>query len=293
MIKKLLWIIFTCIILIMASNLSSLDKAQLSRIIARLDERVRKVERILQGQPIATVRIADAAISTAKIQDASITNAKIGSLSADKITTGTLTVKDGTEKANVSVLDASDNEIVLIDSSGIQVKDTSGNSVVTLDDSGILIENGNLIIEDEDGTTIVDAVGLVSSANFSYGSVTSSASQEIDTADWEDVTNLTLTFSLDRAARVLIMTTLSGLNDIDLGHTMTARVLDNSTQVGGYIYMSGVWYSGGIAYSSASMQTIASLASGSHTIKVQARGFGSYGTMSGNEKFLGYVVLGK
>jgi hypothetical protein len=66
----------------MASNLNTITVANLLNIIARLEDRVKLLERIMQGQPIAVVRIADA----------SITNAKILSLSADKITTGQLSV---------------------------------------------------------------------------------------------------------------------------------------------------------------------------------------------------------
>jgi hypothetical protein len=67
----------------MTSQLNSIEKQELLRIIARQNERISRLENMLQGQPIGTVRIADAAI----------TDAKITSLSADKITAGTLLVQ--------------------------------------------------------------------------------------------------------------------------------------------------------------------------------------------------------
>jgi hypothetical protein len=64
------------------AGLNSLSKADILQIIAAQEKRIKKLESLLQGVPIGTVRIADAAITSAKIE----------SLSADKITTGTLSV---------------------------------------------------------------------------------------------------------------------------------------------------------------------------------------------------------
>lgn len=63
------------------SGISTLEKDNLLRVIARYGERIAKIESMLQGQQVGTVRIADAAITTAKIQDLSVTNAKIKDLS--------------------------------------------------------------------------------------------------------------------------------------------------------------------------------------------------------------------
>lgn len=61
---------------------NTLSASDILDVIASQEKRIKKLEALLQGQPISVVRIADA----------SITNAKIASLSADKITTGTLNV---------------------------------------------------------------------------------------------------------------------------------------------------------------------------------------------------------
>jgi hypothetical protein len=64
------------------ASLNSLSKDDILQIISAQEKRIKKLEALLQGQPIGTVRIADAAI----------TSAKIDTISADKITTGTLNV---------------------------------------------------------------------------------------------------------------------------------------------------------------------------------------------------------
>lgn len=88
----------------MVSNLTTLSRDSLLQIIADQERRIKKLEDIIQGVPIGTVRIADAAI----------TNAKIVSLAADKITAGTLVVA-------VGVGTSGDGEIVL---DGVNVRIT-------------------------------------------------------------------------------------------------------------------------------------------------------------------------
>ena len=66
----------------MGKDLTSLEKATLGRKLAMNADRIRRLEAFLKGQPLGTVRFADA----------SITNAKITNLSADKISTGTISV---------------------------------------------------------------------------------------------------------------------------------------------------------------------------------------------------------
>lgn len=64
------------------AELNTLSKDDILQIIAGQERRIAKLEALTQGQPIATVRIANAAI----------TDAKIVSLSVDKLTTGILSV---------------------------------------------------------------------------------------------------------------------------------------------------------------------------------------------------------
>lgn len=104
----------------MISQLNSLSRDDIYRVIADQERRINQIMALLQGQPIGTVRIADAAITDAKIQ----------SLSADKITTGTLVVQ-------VGVGESVDGSIVL---DGVNVR-------ITMSDA----DNMRLLIGD-DGT---------------------------------------------------------------------------------------------------------------------------------------------
>lgn len=66
-------------------SLNTIEQDNILQVVARQEQRIARLEAMLNGQ----------GIRTAKIADASITDAKIGSLSADKITTGTLGVTVG------------------------------------------------------------------------------------------------------------------------------------------------------------------------------------------------------
>jgi hypothetical protein len=63
-------------------SLNTLIKDNILQMIASQERRIEHLEALLQGQPIGTARIADAAI----------TNAKIVSLSVDKLISGQLSV---------------------------------------------------------------------------------------------------------------------------------------------------------------------------------------------------------
>ena len=63
-------------------SINTIQIQDILREIQNLTNRIKIIEALLQGQPIGTVRIADAAI----------TNAKMVSVSADKLTTGRLSV---------------------------------------------------------------------------------------------------------------------------------------------------------------------------------------------------------
>lgn len=86
------------------SSVSSLEKESLIRQYNEMSNRIAVIERLLQGQPISTVRIADA----------SITNAKIQGLAAEKILAGNLIVQVGVGKPR--------NGAIILD--GVNVRET-------------------------------------------------------------------------------------------------------------------------------------------------------------------------
>jgi len=68
-------------------------------------------------------------------------------------------------------------------------------------------EMKSVTLVDENDQTFIDAKGIVSTANFKYGSATYTTYQEVDgsTSGYKDVSNPQLTISLSRSARVLCM----------------------------------------------------------------------------------------
>jgi hypothetical protein len=66
----------------MTESLNSLSKDDILDIFAAQDRRIKRLEALLQGQPLSVVKIANA----------SIEDAKIVSLSVDKLTSGRLSV---------------------------------------------------------------------------------------------------------------------------------------------------------------------------------------------------------
>ena len=114
-------------------SLNILEATSLIRQISRLAERIRQLERMFQGQPIGTVRIADAAITNAKIdnlavtegkiEDLAVTNAKIQSIAAEKILTGDLTVAVdiGSPALGYTRLDGANNRIIQHDGTTIRI----------------------------------------------------------------------------------------------------------------------------------------------------------------------------
>ena len=86
------------------SKLNVIEQSNLIRVVQRLTDRIAKLEAMLQGQPVGTARIADAAI----------TNAKINDLSADKITAGTISVTVNLGEENIEI-DGEENRILIND----------------------------------------------------------------------------------------------------------------------------------------------------------------------------------
>jgi hypothetical protein len=100
----------------------------------------------------------------------------------------------------------------------VYVKDSSGNIKVQLDQDGITINSGKMTIKDSTDTTIIDSSGLISTANFNYGSL-SLTSQPVFTpgdSNWHDITGLSQSFTVSRNVRVLFLMSVSGLPD-DVG----------------------------------------------------------------------------
>lgn len=160
------------------------------------------------------------------------------------------------------------------------------------------LENDLLQIADEDNVTIIDAKGLVSAANFVSDAVTGSGNQTTTSTTYEDLTGLTLTFTLARSAKVLFFYTATGLNsrsdDQDDNNTLVRLLLETS-QIGSSAALPGREFATGVEGCSGAVITIQEVNSGSHTVKAQCKitEAGGSGVVWKGDNQIGYIVLGK
>jgi hypothetical protein len=192
-----------------------------------------------------------------------------GSVISDSIISGEI---------NLGGLDNVDGLLNLYDNSGVKK--------IVLDKSGITLT---------DATIIIDGVGLNSVNNFQFGVVTDTNANNTSSGNYADVPNMSLTFTLTRAARVLFLVSYmgGGYTATDSCYVIARLELDGS-QVGGIINAVGIETDAGFIYTTVSMQTVEAVSSGEHTIKLRFKRAGS-GTayISSNLKSLIYLVLGK
>lgn len=150
----------------------------------------------------------------------------------------------------------------------------------------------SVTVKDSGGSTVIDSTGLVSTTQFSSGSQIGTGSQTTGSTDWVDVTGLSKQFSLSRAQNVYLFAQLNAYNDNYLNSYSEARMIIDSTVVG--IQASSA-LTFGIIF--AHMQDVASLTSGSHTMKLQVKSTTAPG--AGNtvvqldQCIVGYLTLGK
>ena len=156
-----------------------------------------------------------------------------------------------------------------------------------------------LAITNNTGGTFIDPIGLVSTQNFTFGAITDTAQNTTSSTDYVDVSLMTLTFTLTRAANVLFMTTLNASNQSGNDNNGVLIIFNlNGTQVGPLLSAPGEHRFDGVnsfnKYDVASGQTIQQVAAGTNTIKLQFKATnGGVADIAGaSEKFLGYLVLG-
>jgi hypothetical protein len=151
------------------------------------------------------------------------------------------------------------------------------------------------VITNTGGTNIIDPVGLVSTNNFLNGNITQSSTQTTSSTSFVDVPGTTITFSLSRNTNVLILFSAIGLNGSILNNvcnTITALNIDGSDQ-SNLLFTPGTTVDGNftVVSTSAGASTIASLSSGSHTLKLRFRAQ-STGTAAIAFATISYIVLG-
>lgn len=177
-------------------------------------------------------------------------------------------------------------------------------------ESNIATEIDNPTINTRGGRAqAIDHLGIVSSRNFSFGSVSLNGTVTRTASGWADITGMSISFSLKRVARVLFIATVSGRNTNNFkdGRQLIRFDLDG-TVLGDPTYYNadGIFAVQDVAGSPANIPRSASytfhrleeVAAGDHIIKLQHRwdvigdaivngGPNSFGTQ------LTYLVLGR
>lgn len=225
------------------------------------------------------------AIDTRNLKNASITNAKLDTFSFNKGSGGTL-VLGGTANGN-----------------GIfSLKNAGGTEIIGMDNSGMMINSGKITVKDSNGTTVMDSSGLFSTNVFRSDSVSSGAVNSTTSGTAVDIPNSSLTTpSFTRNTRVLVFflnsTYLSGQSGGDYaGLINTYLTIDNSH----YTTLNHQGYSvsgdaSAVDVLTQSGQYIATLGSGTHTIKMQWKITQTSGNNAQANSLgfdIGYVVLG-
>lgn len=178
----------------------------------------------------------------------------------------------------------------------IHVLDDTNVEKITLDKDGMTINTGKLTIKDSADTTIVDATGLVSTANFAADSISQTASFSTTSQTYVDVTSMSLSFTLSRQSKVLIGSSIKGYSpDATSTNIVTpvAQIDLDGSQVAGEMSTPSIVEIAGVYYTTSSTTVVATVAAGSHTLKIQLKSSSGGNVTLAGSRVLWYVVLGK
>ncbi|MFA5036127.1 MAG: hypothetical protein WC479_03030 [Candidatus Izemoplasmatales bacterium] len=216
-------------------------------------------------------------------------NINVTQLDAVAANTGTLTVDESITAGGSS------NGI-------IYVKDSSNVTKVQLDNTGITVNEGKIIIKNSSDTSILDATGLISTANFVSDSIVNTAARTYsNSATYADIADTSITTaSLARTTKVLIIYTLNVVEFPINGTTafagkVTLRI-DSTDQVDNNFELELTSLSS-IADTSAwggplTASGVVSLTSGTHTLKLRAQTINTNSQLNVETTSLAYIVLG-
>ena len=241
----------------------------------------------------------------ANTEGGAIGNYNMGSINAGKVNAGTIsaevayagTLTFGQLKGGTATLGGT------TDGNGVlSVNNDAGTEVVRLDKDGVTINTGKMTIKDDSETTIIDAKGLVSAANFASDSVVNSTGRSYsNSAAYEDIANTSITTSsLARSTEVLILYTVNVVEFPLNGTTafagkVTLRI-DSTDQTNNNFELQLTSLSS-IANVSAwggplTAVGIVTLAAGTHTLKLRAQTINTNSQLNVESTSLVYIVLG-
>jgi len=174
----------------------------------------------------------------------------------------------------------------------MSVLDETGVEKVRLDKDGIVVDGGKITVKDETDSVIIDSSGL-NIGNFPSGIVSNNNALTTSSTIFVDMPDMILNFTLAKQSKVLIFAGASGGNLPNSGYAILVGLMLDNVQIASELILPGYQWSGGVLFMTGSTQTIETVATGAHTIKLMYKVNGGTGSISTNKKILGYVVLGK
>lgn len=220
------------------------------------------------------------------------------STKADILATGN---KNNSVKSSLLLAGTRDNYVAgnIQLSSAATVPDNVKNITI-----GSPTQPGVTTLYDNNSETFADFMGIVSTTTFQFGYVEVSSQQDTTSGTTVDVTNMSLTFTLDREANVLYFATVSGMN-LSVSGAIVLMYLSPTpgTQIGPAMmipgslnYVAGSPHDHNVIYANtSSVAFIRQTPAGTNTVKLVYNSSvgGTTARLTTNPRALGYIVLGK
>lgn len=169
----------------------------------------------------------------------------------------------------------------------LKVLDQLGIDRVIIDKSGITINDGKITIYDEDGSTALDSKGIVSTTQFTSGTIFDANLQTTTSTSLVNVTGTSITFTLDRQSKVFFgFDGIMGADNTGAGELYL--VIDGVPDTNSFF----ACINAGANSVTVANTCLATLGAGSHTVKLQMRSFNGIEVSVAGAN-LTYVVLGK
>jgi hypothetical protein len=198
------------------------------------------------------------------------------------------TVQSGSVVSGDIIVGGEDNG-----SGTISVLDETNAEKVTLDKDGIVVTEGKITVKDSTNTTIIDAVGLVSDANFRFENANATDNITTTLTTYNYMSDTQIQFSLERETNVLVIcTVIVGIVGFDTNpFTVSAVVNIDSTD-----YVPGMFiqneYNTGWG-STLTTNFVTTLTAGDHTALVNWKVGGTDNTAYCLDRSLTILMLGK
>lgn len=180
---------------------------------------------------------------------------------------------------------------------GLTARDIAGLTTFAIDGltgdayfRGSLVLGGDLTIQNEEGTAIVDSTGIISSSNFNFNSDEGAASVSGIGTSYVDIASPQTTFTIPdgRNVSVLVFGTIVFHND----SSNTSRALITDENDNG-ITNTVIAQTGGTGEVNGTFIGINTFSPGTHTLKLRVKSDVGTTTVAGEDRVIGYLILGK